>query len=286
MTISVLMPTYNHQDYIIRAIQSVFNQQTSYNIELVIGNDCSPDKTDHVIRNFIQEHPALPIVYQKHEKNLGLLKNYQWLINHSSGTYLAILESDDYWIDSLKLEKQVSYLEKHKDTLMSCTGYQTEKKGKKRTISNHSDIFSSSPVNTYSYLLLRNIIKSPTVVFRKDSFLKHCDINKFIRKQYVTLDFPAWLTLANHGKIHYLSEETAFYSFLDTSLSNNKDLTKKLTFEDGIEFIRKELIQQFGKGTHTSLGIRTREAIVQARYALHYKEYWRALSLFVRKLIL
>lgn len=284
MKISVLMPTYNHQDYILRAVESVFKQKTSYDIELMIADDCSPDQTHQVMQEFIDQNPSLPIVYKRHSKNIGLLKNYRWLIENCKGEYIAILESDDYWIDPSKTEKQISFLDKHGEYLLSCTGYKTNKNGKIKSICDHHEVFAKEQSEVYEHLLLRNIIKSPTVIFRKKSFLKYCDLDKFINKNYVTFDYPTWLTLANYGKIHYSPEVTAFYSFVDASLSNNQDLNKKLSFENGIEEIRNDLIKKYGKGSYSSFDIKFREAVVQARYSLQQKKYRKAISLFLNKL--
>lgn len=285
MKVSILMPTYNHQNYILRAIKSVFQQKFSFDIELIIADDCSPDRTQEVIQKFICENPSLPIIYKRHPENLGLLKNYKWLIENCNGEYLAILESDDYWIDPSKTTKQVSFLDNNDTFVLSCTGYRTTKNGKTKSIFNHANVFLQEKTKTYEFLLLRNIIKSPTVIFRKNSFLKYCDLDMFIRNKYVTFDYPTWLTLANHGKIHYLPRETAFYSFVDASLSNNQDLSKKLAFEHGIESIRKDLITKFGSGTYSHFDIKLREAVVQARYAISQKRYKKAIGLFLKKII-
>jgi glycosyltransferase involved in cell wall biosynthesis len=112
--ISVCMITYNQQNYIKQAIESVLTQETSYAFELNIFNDASTDGTDAVIRNVIHTHPKGQLIrYHLHERNIGLSANYIYSIKHCTGKYIAICEGDDYWTDSSKLQKQADFMEQH-----------------------------------------------------------------------------------------------------------------------------------------------------------------------------
>ena len=77
MKVSVSMITYNHAKYIKQAIESILNQETNFDIELIISNDNSPDDTDAIVNEIIQTHPnGSKIKYFKHEKNIGMMKNF------------------------------------------------------------------------------------------------------------------------------------------------------------------------------------------------------------------
>lgn len=92
MKISVIMSAYNAQDTINRAIRSVLNQ-TYNDIELIVVNDCSTDKTEQKIKKFKDNR----IVYIKHDKNMGAGCARNTGIKSATGDYIAFLDSDDYY---------------------------------------------------------------------------------------------------------------------------------------------------------------------------------------------
>jgi glycosyltransferase involved in cell wall biosynthesis len=110
--VSVVMITYNHENFIRDAIEGVLMQTCDFDIELIVANDCSTDKTDEVILDIIKNHPrAMWIKYIKHEKNIGMMPNFVFALQECQGQYIALCDGDDYWSDTYKLQKQVSFLE-------------------------------------------------------------------------------------------------------------------------------------------------------------------------------
>ena len=124
--VTVCMITYAHEDYIEQAINSILEQKTSFDYELLIANDCSPDKTDIIVNHILKTHPeAYKIRYVKHDKNIGMTPNFKYVLSQSKGKYTAICEGDDYWTDPLKLQKQVDYLEAHPEVVFSFTRFRS-----------------------------------------------------------------------------------------------------------------------------------------------------------------
>ena len=114
--VSVCMITYGHEKFIEEAINGVLMQECDFVVELIIANDCSPDKTDAVIQNILCNHPrASWIKYIKHDKNLGMMPNFIFAMQECKGKYIALCEGDDYWTDPSKLQKQVDFLEANSD---------------------------------------------------------------------------------------------------------------------------------------------------------------------------
>ena len=108
------MITYGHENYIQEAINGVFMQQTDFNIELIIANDCSPDNTDEVVQNILSTVPDnITVKYTRHRKNMGMIPNFIWALSQVRGKYIALCEGDDYWTDSLKLQTQINLLEEY-----------------------------------------------------------------------------------------------------------------------------------------------------------------------------
>jgi glycosyltransferase involved in cell wall biosynthesis len=114
--VSVCMITYNHEAFISEAIESVLMQQTDFEYELVIGEDCSTDRTREIVVEYAKKYPDR-IRLLLHEQNMGLMgkKNLVATYRACRGMYIALLEGDDYWTDPLKLQKQVDYMESHRD---------------------------------------------------------------------------------------------------------------------------------------------------------------------------
>lgn len=115
------MIVYNHENSIREAIDGVLIQKCIYDIELIITDDCSTDNTEAVINSY-KSHPKGGIIkYIRQPKNVGLFKNLINNIENCSGDYIAFCEGDDYWVDPLKLEKQVNFLESNEDVVLTFT---------------------------------------------------------------------------------------------------------------------------------------------------------------------
>ena len=118
--LSVILITYNHEKSIEKALDSVLSQVTDFPFEIVIGDDCSPDDTKNIIREYRDKYPDIIRIVHR-EKNTGrpTLNVYETTMK-CRGDYLAYLEGDDYWTDSDKLQKQMDFLNEHPEYI-ACT---------------------------------------------------------------------------------------------------------------------------------------------------------------------
>ena len=118
--LSVILITYNHEKYIEKALDSVLSQVTDFPFEIVIGDDCSPDDTNNITREYRDKYPDIIRIVHR-EKNTGrpTLNVYETTMK-CRGDYLAYLEGDDYWTDSDKLQKQMDFLNEHPEYI-ACT---------------------------------------------------------------------------------------------------------------------------------------------------------------------
>lgn len=117
--VSVCIITYNHEEYIEEAVKGALNQKLHYPYEIVIGDDCSTDRTVEKCKKLKEANPEKCVRIVEQEKNLGMNGNWMATIQAAYGKYIAICEGDDYWIDSHKLQKQISFLEENEDYAMS-----------------------------------------------------------------------------------------------------------------------------------------------------------------------
>src|SRR5437763_7128973 len=109
-TVSVAVITYNHEQFIAQAIESVLMQETAFAVELVIGEDCSTDGTRRTVQAYAGKYPNV-IRALLPEKNLGMAGNYDAVLHACRGKYIAWLEGDDYWRTPQKLQKQVALMD-------------------------------------------------------------------------------------------------------------------------------------------------------------------------------
>lgn len=102
--VSIICLSYNHEDYVVEALNSVINQ-TYPNIELLIADDCSTDNSVEIIQNWLQHHPK--VHFSVNEKNLGNTKTFNQLAKKAKGDYIIDLAADDVLLPNC-VEKQVS----------------------------------------------------------------------------------------------------------------------------------------------------------------------------------
>ena len=120
--VSIRCITYNHRKYISQALDSFLSQKTKFPYEIIVHDDASTDGTTEIISEYERKYPKIvKPIYEKenmYSKDWGYIEN---IINiHIKGKYTAICEGDDYWCDSLKLQKQVDFMESHSDCSL-CT---------------------------------------------------------------------------------------------------------------------------------------------------------------------
>ncbi len=112
---SVVTTTHNQEAYVRDAFDSFVAQQIDFPMEIIVADDASTDSTPAIIQEYADRYPHLfrPIL---RPKNLGLNRNLVGALSAARGTYIALCEGDDYWIDPLKLSKQVAFLDRHPKT--------------------------------------------------------------------------------------------------------------------------------------------------------------------------
>lgn len=115
--ITTIVPTYNHEGQIDAAISSVIEQLGDFSHEVLVSSDGSTDATRDAIRKWQRRFPML-VRDVSEESNVGISGNFRRLFDAASGEYIAILEGDDIWTDSAKLERQKHFLQRNRDCSM------------------------------------------------------------------------------------------------------------------------------------------------------------------------
>ena len=114
MMLSVCVPTYNHENYIVKALDSILMQKTDYKFEVLVGEDCSTDSTREILKEYEANHPGkFQVFYREQNMHKTSCSNARDLKLRCKGKYIVTLEGDDFWTDEYKLQKQISFLESH-----------------------------------------------------------------------------------------------------------------------------------------------------------------------------
>ena len=114
--VSICSITYNHAPYIRQCLDGFLMQKTNFPFEIIINDDCSTDGTTEIIKEYAAKYPDLikPVFHDENQYQKGVRGMYvKYVFPKAQGKYLALCEGDDYWIDPLKLQKQVDFLESH-----------------------------------------------------------------------------------------------------------------------------------------------------------------------------
>lgn len=204
MKVSVAMITYNHEKFIAKAIDSILMQRTNFDYEIVIGEDCSTDNTRNIILNYNKRYPdKFKLLLNK--TNLGGQINVTQVHKACRGEYVAILDGDDYWTSSDKLQKQVDFLDNQSDC-SACfhDALIVFEDGSKEPTSYRP---SQKEFSTVEDLLLDNFIPTGSVMYRR---AQAENVPEWVSKLKMG-DWPFHILNALNGKIGYIDEKMGVY---------------------------------------------------------------------------
>ncbi len=203
MEVSVWMSAYNHDKYIAQCLESIFMQKTNFDFEVIIGDDCSSDKTREILNGYKNKYPGKIKLFLP-ERNIGMMQMDIATWKMCTGNYLALLNGDDYWTDENKLQIQFDFLEENPDTVMCFhqvlvenetdgSSFKTVYLEKDNILPVESLLYGYNPVMTPS-VMIKNVFPIP---------------DWFSDLPYG--DMPLYLMLAQLGKIRYIDKLMCVY---------------------------------------------------------------------------
>lgn len=201
-----MMITYNHERYLGQALESVLAQQVNFDYEIVVGEDCSTDRTREILMDFHSRYPD-KIVPLLRERNVGAMPNAMETLAACRGQYLAIVEGDDYWTCDDKLQRQVDFLDQHPDyTICFHRAHIRDETGAGR-VGVLPDIHFKAGSYTIEDLIAENFIPTCSVMYRWDSVGPLPDWYRDLKLG----DYPLHILAARSGKIKFMDEVMAVY---------------------------------------------------------------------------
>ncbi|HHU18293.1 MAG TPA: glycosyltransferase [Clostridiales bacterium] len=227
--VSIILPSYNHECYIGKAIKSVLNQ-TFQDYELLISDDCSTDGTVNVI----MQYTDWGIKFHQFSDNQGATINHKYLIEQASGKYIALINSDDVWLPT-RLEKQVAYLEDNQN-YGACFSWAEFIDENDNFLNEKPNIFKQ-PNRTQAQWLQYfftngNCICLPSMLIRREVYEKLGVYNLALRQ---LPDFDMWIRLVKKYPIHIIQEPLVLHRRFIYSGENTSSPILKNSVRDVME---------------------------------------------------
>ena len=233
--VSIITPTYNHEDYIEKCIESVL-AQSYQNWEQIIVDDGSDDNTPKLISNY--NDTRIKYIRQENKGILRLKETYNTALKHSKGQLISILEGDDYWPFD-KLEKQTTSFD-NPEVVFSW--------GKADIVDFDNNIIGYRPKalpwlknksneQIFKYLLFGNFIPACTVMCRRDTLETINGFKQPDNTPYV--DHLTWLELGLKGKFCYLDELLGYWRHHDRQISATMSIEMFESLKGTIDFFKE-----------------------------------------------
>ena len=211
--ISIVLPAYNCEKYLKKAIDSIL-QQTFTDFEFIVINDGSTDETERVILSYNDRR----VIYVKNEKNIGLIETLNKALSLAKGRYIARMDGDDISMPN-RLQYQHDYLENNKqvDVLATLVNQMDEHEN---DLGNWTaDVNHCSASSIKKYLPINNCIAHPTIMARAAVMLKY----RYCNNQQLSEDYDLWLRIAADGiVIDKLSSVLLRHRILKTSFTRTR----------------------------------------------------------------
>jgi glycosyltransferase involved in cell wall biosynthesis len=245
--VSIIVLTYNQEQYISKCLDSIINQQTSFPFQVIVSDDASSDQTSSIITTYKNKFPDIVII-NINLQNQGIVANYLMALSSCTGKYICLLGGDDFWIDKNKIQSQVDFLEMNTDFGMAYTNYKIVDENSLILVNDALTHIGKTPIEGDGRLKLiegdsqimpltvcirRSILSSEYVKFMNDEF-------------FLAEDYPTWFWISFHSKIHYMNIITSSYRIHSKSYTNSQTKEQKWKFARSSRYMRIKLMNTLG----------------------------------------
>lgn len=235
--VSICSITYNHATYIRQCLDGFLMQKTNFPFEIIINDDCSTDGTTEIIKEYVAKYPNLikPIFHDENQYQKGVRGMFaKFVFPKAQGKYIALCEGDDYWIDPLKLQKQVDFMDAHPDYSM-CFHENCRLIGD--VLGKEHFRYKKSQTVPIEDVILGGGLFCPTAsLMFSVKYIENVPSSVF---NLHVGDYPLQIYLASKGKVFYMHDIMCVYRFMSENswtFRTNKNMNFKL------DVINKELV--------------------------------------------
>lgn len=236
-TVTVWCLTYNQKAFIKDALEGFVMQKTSFPFEVIVHDDASTDGTTDIVKEYAIKYPEIikPMIETENQWQKGGLKHIISIMNekHRRGKYIAFCEGDDYWTDSLKLQRQVDFLESHSDYSMCF--HSAKKKYETNTVA----WIDCENIQNKDYdatdIFINWTVPTASVLCRKEAMDFYANLKHPERIQ--NYDIFIILSCAMVGKLRGMHDQMSVYRIQGEGLTYNKKALIRCTMNNPGHFM-------------------------------------------------
>lgn len=278
--VSVCLITYNHVNFIERAIDSILEQETDFEWDIIIADDNSTDRTRDILLKYKDKYPCkIKLLLQK--TNVGAEKNFLQLINYPQSKYIAYLEGDDFWINPYRLQKQVNILEQNPGFSMVY--------GKNKLVNKDGEYLKYKEPHFKGGFIFNEVLsykfspRLPAALMR----------NKEVKKAYANpftngSDYYLMLELTKNTEVAYFDEYLFAYRTNPGSITSTQQAQVFSLFNETLSLYEDEYPQQVKKGRRNGKRMITyllADKNPSLKYLFLLLTNWNFSALYFRQLI-
>lgn len=247
--VAIECTVYNHEPYLRQCLDGIVNQKTTFSYIAIVHDDASTDKSAEIIKEYSERYPEIiKPIYQsenQYSKPGKVLQRFlTQKLKESGAKYIAWCEGDDYWIDPLKLQKQVDFMESHPDySLYFHNAHYYNEQLKQIT-------------HSYDVYPISREVPAEDIIKGGGGFCPSCslfyraelmeDYPEFARNYHIG-DLPLQIYLAIKGKVHYSSDIMGVYRIMvpgswTMTTYNNSRITRRIYLLNNYRRLLKSLI--------------------------------------------
>lgn len=249
MKVSVAVITYNQEKTISQTLDSILMQSGAFELEVVIGEDCSTDGTWQICRDYEIRYPdKVRLLPNTH--NLGILRNFARTYLSCTGDFLSDIAGDDYYCDNRALERQLRYLHEHPSVgVMGANGYRFYVRKKKMipglnpTVTGETDIAKDF---FFSKSYTGGVFFRPVGFMIRRELLKYLDFDEMIRRNLPVEDYPIQAILSRNTHFACLADLLVVYRiYRESATFVSLDDTHYMEYHRGLANTRRYLNELF-----------------------------------------
>ncbi len=274
--VDVVMTTYNQENYIAQAIESVLMQRTTFPFRLIIGDDCSTDNTLNICTEYSLKNQGtitlIPSII-----NEGIAANYKKVFDSCKAKYAAILEGDDYWIDKYKLQKQVEILEANNEIGLVHSNYKIFYENGVEQIGNlefNKKKLSGYVINDKDVVGIK--IAPLTTCFRVDLVKANVDFDFLIMNKLLTVDLLLWAEITRKSQVFFIDAITAVYRSHSLSITSSGDIEKMEKFNMSSDTINLFIFNKYNVSKKNIMTYYSNSSCFMVKAYLSRKMYQKA----------
>lgn len=249
MKLSVAVITYNQQETIAQTLDSILCQKGVFDLEVVVGEDCSKDNTPAICRAYANRYPD-KIVLLQYVHNQGIMRNFANTINHCTGDWIGICAGDDYWCDEYKLQKQIDYLTLHPECGVCTTS------GYRYLVRRNEMVPGIAPLQPiedgdvskhyFSESYSGGVYAMPLSMVFKRELLQHIDFDVFVEQDFPVEDYPMQAIMAMHTQWGHIDDLTVVYRvYSESATFISYEHPKYMHYHQGLMEIRRYLRDKY-----------------------------------------